>query len=76
MKKPKIKKPASKTTDNVVTLRDLCTQLKIDPTAARVKLRAAVAAGTIKHEAGKSWEWARDAAALNEVRALLKGDNS
>jgi hypothetical protein len=33
-KKPKIKKPAPKG-DNVLTLRDLCTQLKIDPVAAR-----------------------------------------
>jgi len=38
---------------------------------ARVKLRAAVAKGDIKHEAGASWEWAKDAAALSEVRKIL-----
>jgi hypothetical protein len=69
-KKVAVKKPAPKS-DNVVTLRDLCTQLKTDPTAARVKLRAAVAKGTIKHEAKSSWEWAKDSAALSDARKVL-----
>jgi len=74
-KKVAVKKAAPKTKgDNVVTLRELCTTLKIDPTDARVKLRAAVGKGTIKHEAGASWEWAKDAVALPEVRKIIQGE--
>ena len=73
-KKVAVKKAAPKDDADVVTLRQLCARYKVDPVAARVKLRAAVAAGTLKHEAGSSWEWAKDAAVLPDVRKIIQGE--
>ena len=60
---------------NVVTLSEICKELKVEPTIARAKLRAvdpkeypAIA----KHKHGTSWEWKKGDAAIKEVKALLK----
>ena len=62
---------------DVVTLQQICTELKVDPTAARVKLRSAMEDAknypTIaKHKKGESWSWKKRDAAIKEVRALLR----
>ena len=70
-RKPAPKAKAKASDDNIVTLRQLCAHYKIDPYDARVKLRAAVGKGTIKHEARASWEWAKGDATLPDVRKIL-----
>jgi hypothetical protein len=65
------KKPTKKAPDtNVVTLAAICKELKVDPTAARVKLRSAAADKKIKHKAKSAWAWEKGE--LKMVRALLK----
>ena len=66
-----------KVAEGVITLRELCAELKHDPKLARAKLRAAVkdvktypALGK-SHTARKSWEWERDSAAFTEARKVL-----
>jgi hypothetical protein len=44
---------------------------KCRPTAARVKLRAAVANKKLKHDHGQAWEWPKGSAAIKDVRATL-----
>jgi hypothetical protein len=61
---------------NVVTLKALCADLKIEPYDARVKLRAAVASKEYPelakaHKAKASWSWDKGSAALKEARAVL-----
>jgi hypothetical protein len=58
---------------NVVTLKALCAELKIEPYDARVKLRAAVADKKIKHHPKSAWEWPKGDAQIKIVRAILKG---
>ena len=65
-------KPAEK-----VTLKQLCTELKIDPREARERLRLAVR-DTKKnpelvksHKPGHAWEWPKNSPAVKEVRAAL-----
>jgi hypothetical protein len=53
---------------------ELCKELKADPTEARVKLRAAVAAKKIKHAGGQASTWPKGSPALKSVREILKGD--
>jgi hypothetical protein len=65
---------APKGTAAVVTLKELCAELKIDPYEARVKLRAAVADKKIKHAPKSAWQWERGDDELKKVRALLKKD--
>jgi hypothetical protein len=76
--KPPTEKPAAtKPAIEIVTLKQLCTELKADPREAREKLR--IASRDAKknpelgksHKAGRSWEWAKNSAALKEVRAVL-----
>jgi hypothetical protein len=66
-----------KKTDGVITLSDLCKELKHDPKLARAKLRAAVkdaktypALGK-SHTARKAWEWGKDSPALAEARKVI-----
>jgi len=71
------KKPTKPVGTNVVTLRQLCTELKIDSTLARIKLRSAMGdaknfPALAKHKKGASWEWKKGDAAIKEVRAVLK----
>ena len=51
--------------DGLITLKALCTELKIKPRAARIKLRAA----DLKRDGG--WAWKAGSAELTKVRKLL-----
>jgi hypothetical protein len=60
----------------VITLSDLCEELKHDPKLARAKLRAAVKDGKHpalgkSHTARKAWEWDKDSAAIAEARKVI-----
>ena len=64
----------------MVTLKQLCAELKVDPREARERLRLAVRDG--KEESGISqvaqarhtWEWPKNSMALKEARtALISG---
>jgi hypothetical protein len=59
------KKTAKATTDGMITLRALASELKIEPRAARVKLRAA----ELKRDG--LWAWKAGSADLTKVRKLL-----
>lgn len=70
-------KPATKPVVELVTLKQLCTELKIDPREARERLRLAKR-DTKKnpelaksHKPGHAWEWPKSSPALKEVRAAL-----
>jgi hypothetical protein len=70
-------KPATKPTIEMITLKQLCAELKVSPREAREKLRLAVR-DTKKnpelaksHKPGQAWEWAKNSPALREVRATL-----
>lgn len=67
-------KPATKPIE-IITLKQLCTELKIPPREARERLRLAVR-DTKKnpelvktHKPGQAWEWPKNSPALKEVRA-------
>jgi hypothetical protein len=75
-KKPTTKKPAAKSAKpDVVTLAELCKELKIDSYDARVKLRAIDPKEYPElakaHKPKKAWEFAKGSAALKEARAVL-----
>jgi hypothetical protein len=61
----------------MVTLKQLCTEIKLDPREARERLRFAVRDGkknpelTKSHKRGRPWEWPKNSLALKEVRAAL-----
>jgi hypothetical protein len=69
-------KPAKPTTE-MVTLKQLCAELKLDSREARERLRLAVR--DVKknpelaksHKPGHGWEWPKNSAALKEARAAL-----
>jgi hypothetical protein len=70
-------KPAMKPAIEMVTLKQLCVELKAEPREAREKLRIAVR-DTKKnpelaksHKPGNAWEWPKNSLALKEVRAVL-----
>jgi len=71
-------KPA-KPTIEMVTLKQLCTELKVDPRESRERLRLAVR--DVKknpelaksHKPGHTWEWPKNSAALKEARTALIG---
>ena len=63
----------------MVTLKQLCAELKVDPREARERLRLAVR-DTKKnpelaksHKPGHTWEWPKTSAALKEARTALIG---
>jgi hypothetical protein len=71
-------KPATtKPVTEMVTLKQLCIELKADPREAREKLRLAVR--DVKknpelaksHKPGHAWEWPKASPALKEVRSAL-----
>jgi hypothetical protein len=70
-------KPATKPAIEMVTLKQLCTELKADPREAREKLRVAVRDAkknpelAKSHKPGHAWEWPKNSAAVKEVRAVL-----
>jgi hypothetical protein len=70
-------KPATKPTIETITLKQLCTELKIPPREARERLCLAVR-DTKKnpelarsHKPGQAWEWPKGSPALKEVRTAL-----
>jgi len=80
-KTPKVKpikaNPAPQTSD-IVTLADLCEELKIKPREARMMLRLAIAkkgkypALTETHIPRHPWQWEARSKALDEAKAALK----
>ena len=64
-------KPAAKVDrdPDLVTLKELCFQLDVEPRIARRRLRKAV--GTIG--TGSRWEWKKDSEELAKVRQALAG---
>jgi hypothetical protein len=69
------KAPAPKV--EMVTLKQLCTELKADPREARERLRLAVRDAkknpelAKSHKPGHAWEWPKGSPALKEVRVAL-----
>ena len=69
-------KPAKPTVE-MVTLKQLCTELKVDPREARERLRLAVRDAkknpelAKSHKPGHTWEWPKNSVALKEARSAL-----
>jgi len=63
----------------IVTLKQLCAELKVDPREARERLRLAVRDAKKNPELSKShkpahtWEWPKNSMALKEARTALSG---
>jgi len=61
----------------MVTLKQLCAELKVDPREARERLRHAVRDAkknpelAKSHKPGHTWEWLKNSAALKEARTAL-----
>ena len=65
--KAKEKKEQAERDPNLVSLKELCFELKVEPRIARRRLRKAVGqVGT-----GSRWEWMKDSDALAAVKAVL-----
>jgi hypothetical protein len=74
MTTPETKTPEKKTPEPIVTLKEICAELKIDPYDARAKLRAALKdapAIAKSHKPKKSWSWPKGSPAIKEVKAVL-----
>ncbi|MEP4989577.1 MAG: hypothetical protein ABJV68_18090 [Paracoccaceae bacterium] len=62
---------------DIVTLKALCEELKIDPREAREKLRAAVSDAKTNPELAKArkprtpWQWVKGSSAEKEARKVL-----
>lgn len=65
--KPEPKPAAAERDPDLVTLKELCFQLDLEPRIARRRLRKAV--GTIG--TGSRWEWKKDSEELATVRKVL-----
>lgn len=63
---------------DIITLKALCEELKIDPREAREKLRAAVGDAKANPELAKArkprtpWQWVKESAGYKEALALLR----
>lgn len=63
----------------MVTLKQLCAELKVDPREARERLRLAVRDAKKNPELAKlhkpshTWEWPKNSAAPKEARTALAG---
>ncbi len=63
---------------DIVTLKELCAELKIDPREAREKLRAAVTDKKAHpelakaHKPGSQWQWVKGSDAEKEARSALR----
>jgi hypothetical protein len=60
----------------MVTLKQLCAELKVDPREARERLRLAVRDAknpelVKSHKPGHTWEWPKNSMALKEARTAL-----
>jgi len=62
---------------DIITLKALCEELKIDPREARERLRAAVGDAKANPELAKArkprtpWQWVKGSKAYNEARKAL-----
>lgn len=71
------KTPSGKPQVEMVTLKQLCSELKVDPREARERLRLAVRDAkknpelAKSHKPGRAWEWPKASPAIKEVRAAL-----
>ena len=67
----------TKPTIEMVTLKQLCAELKVDPREARERLRLAVRDAkknpelAKSHKPGHTWEWPKNSSALKEARTAL-----
>ena len=65
-------------TPEIVTLKQLCAELKLDPREARERLRAAVRDAKKYPEIAKAhkprtpWQWVKGSAGEKEARAAIK----
>jgi len=65
-------------TPEIVTLKQLCAELKLDPREARERLRTAVRDAKKFPELAKThrprtpWQWAKGSASEKEARAAVK----
>lgn len=63
---------------DIITLKTLCEELKIDPREARERLRAAASDAKMNPELAKArkprspWQWLKGSAAEKEARNALK----
>ncbi len=63
---------------DIITLKTLCEELKIDPREARERQRAATTDAKTNPELAKArkprtpWQWVKGSAAEEEARAVLK----
>ena len=66
---------------DIITLKTLCEELKIDPREAREKLRAAVGDAKANPELAKArkprtpWQWVKGSGAYKEALVALKKPN-
>ena len=69
-------KPA-KPAIEMLTLKQLCSEIKVDPREARERLRLAIRDSkknpelAKSHKPGHTWEWPKNSLALKEARAAL-----
>lgn len=59
---------------DIVTLKAICDELKIDPCKARERLRAAASGAKANPELAKArtpWQWVKGSAAEKEARKVL-----
>ena len=63
---------------DIITLKALCEELKIDPREARERLRAAVSDAKANPELAKArkprtaWQWVKGSAAAKEAKRVLE----
>jgi len=63
---------------DIVTLKDLCEELKLEPREVRERLRAAASDAKANPELAKArkprtpWQWVKGSAAEKEVRRALR----
>jgi hypothetical protein len=63
---------------DIVTLKAICDELKLDPREARERLRAAVSDAKANPEMAKArksrtpWQWVKGSAAEKEARRILQ----
>ncbi len=64
---------------DIITLKALCEELKIDPREARERLRAAVSDAKTNPELAKArkprttWQWVKGSKAEHEARGVVSG---
>lgn len=67
---------------DIITLKTLCEELKIDPREARERLRAAVSDAKANPELAKTrkprtpWQWVKGSSAHKEARSVISNTGS